>query len=70
MLRRDGELSNITMWRQGMRWLWGKGGFFSSLWGAYRDFYREDFHPWQHDNQRLMRQCQQEFTVNETPASI
>ena len=49
MLRRDGELTNLRMWRQGLAWLWGRGGFFSSLFGAYRDFYREDFHPWQHE---------------------
>ena len=66
MLRRDGELTNLRMWRQGLGWLWGKGGFFSSLFGAYRDFYREDFHPWQHDNQQLMREYQKEFAVAET----
>ncbi|WP_321347186.1 metal-dependent hydrolase [Halopseudomonas oceani] len=61
MMKRDGRLSDVGTWYRGIRWLWGRTGFFSGLWGAYRDFYRDDFHPWQHDNQRLMQAVQQEF---------
>lgn len=66
MLKRDGHQWDVRLWWRGMRWLWGRGGFFSSLWGAYRDFYREDFHPWQHDNEALMRECQREFDLANT----
>jgi len=66
MLRKDGRLMDMRLWYQGMRWLWGRGGFFSSLMVAYRDFYREDFHPWQHDNEKLMRECQREFDAANT----
>ena len=61
MMRRDGRLTDVGSWYRGMRWLWGRNGFFSGLWSAYRDFYREDFHPWQHDNYRLMQETQHEF---------
>tara|TARA_R110000764_G_scaffold176801_1_gene262974 strand:+ start:598 stop:1437 length:840 start_codon:yes stop_codon:yes gene_type:complete len=70
MLRRDGELMNLRMWRKGLSWLWGRDGFLSSLWGVYRDFYRDDFHPWQHDNQQLMREYQQEFAPEREFASV
>ncbi|MGN5518818.1 metal-dependent hydrolase [Halopseudomonas sp. Lyrl_26] len=61
MLRRDGQLNLRTWWR-GMRWLWGKGGFFRHLLGAYRDFFRRDFHPWEHDNSALMHQVASEYS--------
>lgn len=61
MMRKDGRLTDLAMWYRGIRWLWGRNGFFSGLWSAYRDFYREDFHPWQHDNHRLMQDIQKEF---------
>ncbi len=61
MMRRDGRLTDVGSWYRGMRWLWGRNGFFSGLWSAYRDFYREDFHPWPHDNYRLMQETQHEF---------
>ncbi|MDX9686986.1 metal-dependent hydrolase [Halopseudomonas formosensis] len=61
MLRRDGQLNLRTWWR-GMRWLWGKGGFFRHLLGAYRDFFRRDFHPWKHDNSALMHQVASEYS--------
>ena len=62
MLRKDGKLT-LPVWWRGMVWLWGPGGFFSHLTGVYRDFYREDFHPWQHNNAQLMEEVAQEFDV-------
>ena len=62
MLRKDGKLT-LPVWWHGMVWLWGPGGFFSHLIGVYRDFYREDFHPWQHNNAQLMEEVAQEFDV-------
>lgn len=62
MLRRDGQLTP-TVWWQGMRWLWGRGGFLRHLLGVYRDFYAEDFHPWQHDNTALMHQVASEYSA-------
>lgn len=66
MMKRDGRLTDIGTWYRGVRWLWGRNGFFSGLWGAYRDFYREDFHPWQHNNLKLMQDIQHEFDAINT----
>ena len=30
-----------------MSWMFGKGGMWRSLRRPYRDFYRENFHPWE-----------------------
>lgn len=56
MLRKDGKLSDLPMMWRGMRWLWGRNGFFRKLVGVYRDYYQSDFHPWQHDNRDLLDQ--------------
>lgn len=60
-LRRDGLLWNWGLWRDGLAWLWGRRGIFRPLVRDYLDFYRRDFHPWQHDNRALMARYQQEF---------
>ncbi|HLD66797.1 MAG TPA: metal-dependent hydrolase [Pseudomonas sp.] len=61
MLKRDGLLWNWRLWRDGLIWLWGKDGIYRKLVRGYLDFYRGDFHPWQHDNLYLIRQYQAEF---------
>lgn len=60
MMRKDGALT-LKSWWQGMLWLWGPGGFFSHLMRDYRDYFKADFHPWQHDNGALMNQVAEEF---------
>lgn len=62
MLRKDGQLTPGVWW-QGMRWLWGRNGFLRHLLGVYRDFFAEDFHPWQHDNSVLMQQVAGEYSA-------
>ncbi|MGP3791992.1 metal-dependent hydrolase [Pseudomonas sp. B392_1p] len=61
MLKRDGLLWNWRVWRDGLVWLWGSRGIFRPLVRDYLDFYRRDFHPWQHDNRVLMERYQVEF---------
>lgn len=56
MLRKDGKLTDLPMMWRGMRWLWGRNGFFRKLVGVYQDYYQSDFHPWQHDNRDLLDQ--------------
>lgn len=62
MLKKDGKLT-LSVWCKGMLWLWGRQGFFTRLIPAYRDFYRNDFHPWQHNNAVLMEQVAKEFEL-------
>ncbi len=61
MLKRDGLLWNFKVWRDGIKWLWGKDGVFRSLVGVYLDFYKKDFHPWQHNNLHLIEQYRDQF---------
>ncbi|CAD5108665.1 metal-dependent hydrolase [Zestomonas carbonaria] len=61
MLKRDGLLWNWRVWRDGLRWMWGKDGIFRELVKVYLDFYRRDFHPWQHDNLYLVERYRREF---------
>lgn len=67
MLKRDGLLWNWRVWRDGLRWTWGKDGVFRPLLATYRDFFRPDFHPWQHDNQDLLQQARREFDGEPEP---
>lgn len=61
MLKRDGLLWNWRVWRDGLKWSWGKDGVFRPLLREYRDFFRKDFHPWQHDNLDLLYQVRKEY---------
>lgn len=61
MLKRDGLLWNWRIWRDGINWLWGKQGVFRPLIGVYLDFYRDGFHPWQHDNMYLVERFRSDY---------
>ena len=55
MLRKDGLLFNSRVWKQGLAFLFGRKGLFRVLRRDFADFYRRDFHPWQHDTRPLTR---------------
>lgn len=61
MLKVDGLLWNWRVWRDGLRWMWGKDGVFRPLLSTYRDFFKSGFHPWQHDNLALLYSVREEF---------
>jgi predicted metal-dependent hydrolase len=61
MLKQDGLLWNWRVWRDGLQWMWGKHGVFRPLLRTYRDFFKPDFHPWQHNNLELLYQSRREF---------
>ena len=50
MLKVDGLLWNWRVWRDGIRWMWGKEGVFRPLIRTYLDFFKDGFHPWEHNN--------------------
>ena len=54
MLRSDGKLWNLRLWREGWAFLFARGGILRRLWPAYREYYREGFHPWQRDTRPLL----------------
>jgi predicted metal-dependent hydrolase len=61
MLKVDGLLWNWRVWRDGIRWMWGKEGVFRPLIGTYLDFFKDGFHPWEHDNLDLLHATREEF---------
>ncbi|MAT91921.1 MAG: hypothetical protein CME59_04920 [Halioglobus sp.] len=54
MLRRDGNLWKPRLWWQGWKFLFFKGGILRRVWPAYKEYYREGFHPWQRDTRPLL----------------
>lgn len=69
MLKRDGLLWNWRVWRDGLIWLWGKDGIFRKLVGVYLDFYRSDFHPWQHNNLELVARFKGDYEPQNSAAA-
>ncbi|UTW06908.1 metal-dependent hydrolase [Pseudomonas benzenivorans] len=70
MLKRDGLLWNWRVWRDGLCWMWGRQGVFRPLLGPYRDFFRRDFHPWQHDSRELLQRTRTEFDSQQRTAAV
>lgn len=54
MLRRDGKLWNLRVWRQGWAFLFFDGGILRRIWPAYREYFKDGFHPWQRDTRPLL----------------
>ncbi|MEN0108749.1 MAG: metal-dependent hydrolase [Pseudomonas sp.] len=61
MLKQDGLLWNWRVWRDGITWMWGKNGVFRPLIKTYLDFFKDGFHPWQHNNIDLLHSTRSEF---------
>ena len=62
-LWKDGQLFNPKVWWQGLKFYFfeNKGrGLVPSIWHDYLDYFKRDFHPWQHDNRELLGQWQAE----------
>ena len=56
ILKRDGKLFNLRLWRRGLASLFGKQGVFSGAWPLYRPYYQVGFHPGQQDTRELLVQ--------------
>jgi predicted metal-dependent hydrolase len=66
MLRRDGKLWQPRLWLDGWRFLFGREGILRRIWPAYKEYFREGFHPWQRDTRALLAHWQ----ANESEALI
>jgi predicted metal-dependent hydrolase len=55
MMRRDGQLWRLQNWREGFRFLLGKQGVLRQVWPAYKEYFRDDFHPWQQDTRSALQ---------------
>lgn len=56
MLWKDGLLFRGRLWMDGLRFLFGRGGFLRGIWRDYRGWYRKDFHPDEVDDHALIEQ--------------
>ena len=57
MLRRDKKMWNFRVWKEGLAFLFSKReGVLRRVYAAYKDFYREGFHPWDRDTRPLLTQ--------------
>jgi len=67
LLLHDYKGSRIELWRNGLKFLFGEHGALRGLRRPYLDFFKKDFHPWDHDNRELVSSVMSEFggaTVN------
>ncbi len=64
MLRRDGNLWRFSVWADGYRFLFARGGILRRVWPAYKEYFREDFHPWQRDTRDLLEGWKQTDTAS------
>lgn len=54
-MARDKQLFNLRSWAFGLKTLFnGRAGVLSGLAGEYLDFFKSDFHPWEHENSALV----------------
>jgi hypothetical protein len=70
-LRHDGSLWRWSTWRSGWRLLLARDGMFRASFGAWRDYFRRDFHPSQHDaapGQAWLREHPADYAVVGRPA--
>ena len=61
MLRHDKQLWKWKTLKSMSKFLFSKHGFIRIHIPAYRDFFREDFHPWDEDNRELLHEWQQKL---------
>jgi hypothetical protein len=54
MLRKDKKLWNARLWGQGWKFLFFKGGILRRIWPAYKEYFRDGFHPWDRDTRPLL----------------
>ena len=53
---KDGKAFSPRIWWNMLRFVWGPGGLYSSLWRDFFAWFRPGFHPWQQDNQALIEE--------------
>lgn len=60
-MHRDGQLFNLRSWAFGLNKLFGRQGILSGLTREYLDFFKPDFHPWDHENSALVAYWRQKL---------
>jgi hypothetical protein len=68
LLKADGKLFDVRMWLKGLDRMWGRKGHFRKLIPSYLQYYRRDFHPWQHDNRAELAKWITALQLDHIPA--
>lgn len=63
MMPRTGQVTNLTMWREAAGFL---GKMARKSVSEYLDFYKRDYHPWQHDNRAALEAAKKRFLPSAT----
>ncbi|HEY9119742.1 metal-dependent hydrolase [Marinobacter profundi] len=63
LMREDRQLTNLRSWVSGLNRFWGRRGMFTAIIPEYLDYFKPDFHPWQHDTSFLLRKWRKEIGV-------
>ena len=58
LMRKTGEMRNWKMWRESLKML---REMISDVREDYMDFYKKDFHPWQHDNREALYAARKKY---------
>lgn len=61
LMRRSGHMRDWKMWLRSANHFWGRPGLFRKMIPAYLDYYRRDFHPWQHDSRSLLAKAKKKY---------
>ncbi|MBJ8453716.1 metal-dependent hydrolase [Acinetobacter bereziniae] len=59
IVKGEGKLSDISSWKKAYRYTFGDIGALRKQLGNYIDYFRPNFHPWDHDNREYMQQMEQ-----------
>ncbi|MCE9650349.1 MAG: metal-dependent hydrolase [Parvibaculum sp.] len=68
IMLRDYQGSRFKLWTGGLRYMFGKGGPYNGLLRPYLDYFRSDFHPWDHDNSEVVAEVARELELSGQPA--
>lgn len=58
-VRIKGGLFDLKGWRSVARLTWGKKGIFRFITPSWFDWFKRDFHPWDHDNSAYLEQLEE-----------
>lgn len=61
LMREDKQLLNIRSWAKGLNRAWGRRGLFSSIIPEYLDYFKPNFHPWDHDTELLLHKWRKDL---------
>lgn len=62
MMLNDRQNFSLRDGAKGLWQMWGRDGTFSSLIPTWLDYFRADFHPWQHDNSELIAEFKKQIS--------